>query len=188
MSTVKQWETNKEALKSSTEILRLVSTRCFVYLQHPSRDHPPHKRLNIFLDAFEIRILGQKPLLYGQQALQDSVIAQEVWIGTSSYDGVHFEAEQLHGAGALSQKVGNHSRERKSGVKEQKYVKRWQGKCFRGIKVRLQGSVRVVLPLLVENFFLSPHRAPLTFIRLQIRQISSLPYMRADAVHLITSV
>lgn len=72
------------------------------HLQHPRSDHSPHERLNVFLDDFKIGILRQKPLLDGQQALQHSVIAQQGRIGTSSYDGVHFQAEQLHGAGAFT--------------------------------------------------------------------------------------
>lgn len=51
-------------------------------------------------------MLRQEPLLDVQQALQHPVIAQEVRVGTCSHDGVHFEAEQLHGAGAFTRGGG----------------------------------------------------------------------------------
>lgn len=88
---------------------RLVSLRC-LYLQHPSGDHPPHKRLNVFLDDFEIGTLRYEILLlYGQQAAQHSVIAEEVRVGSSAYVRLCFEAQQLHGAArflCLSKNVG----------------------------------------------------------------------------------
>lgn len=65
-------------------------------LQHPSGHHPAHERLDIFLYAFKIGALRQKPLLDGQKALKHPLIAEEVRVGTSSHHGVHFQTIQLH--------------------------------------------------------------------------------------------
>lgn len=79
-------------------------------------------------------------------------------------------------------------------VLQSKNAKGWKGKSFRGIKKwDCRGSVRVVLPLLVENFFLSPHSAPLDYfhppgqikpaLHAQLTQCTSLPLYGPDMLH-----
>lgn len=184
---VKRQPDNAEALK--VEQGKEWGSVLSVYLQHPSGDHPPHEGLDVLLDAFEIGILRQEPLLDGQQALQDSVIAQEVRVRTSSDVGVPFEAEQLHGARLSDSGRETRRRRRRSGrislsvgkaAVRGKNAKGDGRKVLSRHKKRLQGSVRVVLPLLSLLRTFSSLPTVLLYFHPpgQIRRISSLPFMR----------